>query len=384
MKCSRAPFRLSTRLRLSANLRASTSASRVPRSGRPIGTSIAITLLARSRASASSSVPNTFAVSNRQPSRTTPTHFPFQTSNPTTRSVISWLHLLWLADRRLALDLESRRAGNTRSAVTAVATGVLREVLLVIVLRVVELRSVKDLRGDPTVALGLEPFLVQVARSLREPLLLRAESVDARAVLRTDIRSLTHASCRVVTLPEDLQQALIRETFGIEHHQHDLVVAREPGADLPVVGIRSHPRGVTDGGGMNSGKLPKRLLRAPETAHPEHRPLCPFRKRRRKGRPQNVVTAGHRHLLRSPWEGFLSGRELGFLHGRSLARPRGIRKLQRKVSRALIFASRKSARGTFRRSAIFLTRYSSLATSWASAKAPCHRYCTSAFFCSAV
>src|SRR5687768_9387577 len=90
-------------------------------------------------------------------------------------------------------DGQPGRAGHARAAVTAVAPRILREVLLVIVLGVVELRRVEDLGRDLLEARLRELFLVRVARGFRELALLGRVHVDARAVLGADVVALAHA-----------------------------------------------------------------------------------------------------------------------------------------------------------------------------------------------
>ena len=53
------------------------------------------------------------------------------------------------------------RTGHARAADAAIAVGILRQVLLVIVLGVVERRRVGDLGGDAAVAGGGQPILVR-------------------------------------------------------------------------------------------------------------------------------------------------------------------------------------------------------------------------------
>src|ERR1700722_7464937 len=84
------------------------------------------------------------------------------------------------------------RARDTGAAHPAIAVGVLREVLLMVILRVVELRRDGDLGRDGTVPCSGEPLLVLDARRLRGLLLERPIRVDGRAVLRSDVAALPH------------------------------------------------------------------------------------------------------------------------------------------------------------------------------------------------
>src|SRR6185436_11873006 len=130
------------------------------------------------------------------------------------------------AGRRAVAPLD-RQAGLTRdagAAESAVAVRVLREVLLVVVLREVELRRGQDLGGDGAVARLRERALVLVARALRGGALLLAEIVDAGSILRPDVVPLPHALRRVVALPERLEQIVVGDLLRVEDHQHGFVV----------------------------------------------------------------------------------------------------------------------------------------------------------------
>src|SRR5262249_36553710 len=73
----------------------------------------------------------------------------------------------------LGSDANAHGTRHTRAAETAIAVGVFREVLLMVILSVVELRSLEDLGRDLRIAGGRQLFLVGVARGLRGfPLLL--------------------------------------------------------------------------------------------------------------------------------------------------------------------------------------------------------------------
>src|SRR5688572_2098978 len=121
---------------------------------------------------------------------------------------------------------ETGRAGDAGATVAAVSHRILRQVLLMITLGVVELRGVEDLGGDAAVPGGAQHALVGVAGRLGEPPLLGRVHIDAGTVLRADVVALPHALGGVVALPENLQEALVRDGLRIEHHEDDLVVAR--------------------------------------------------------------------------------------------------------------------------------------------------------------
>src|ERR1700742_3679137 len=102
----------------------------------------------------------------------------------------------------------------TTAAEAAIAEGILRQVLLVIVLGEIELGRIDDLGGDGAVALLLQLGLVHRLRSLGL-LLLGRERIDAGAILGGDIVALTHALCRVVALPESLEQRVVRDLLRV-------------------------------------------------------------------------------------------------------------------------------------------------------------------------
>src|SRR5436190_17157225 len=91
-----------------------------------------------------------------------------------------------------AKDDDADLAADAGAAEPAVAVRVLRQVLLVVVLGVEELRRRHDLGGDRAVAGRGKLLLEGVARPLGRALLLRVLDVDARAVLRPDVVALPH------------------------------------------------------------------------------------------------------------------------------------------------------------------------------------------------
>src|SRR6185437_4110324 len=96
---------------------------------------------------------------------------------------------------RSGLSLSSdpcRFKGHATAAQPAVAAGILRQILLVIVLGVKELRCVADFRGDGAMSGGGEPGLVSALRYLGSVTLRLVSHVNRGAVLRTDIASLPH------------------------------------------------------------------------------------------------------------------------------------------------------------------------------------------------
>src|SRR3954454_507498 len=100
-------------------------------------------------------------------------------------------------------------AADAGSADPAVATRVLRQVLLVVVLGVVERLVRLDLGRDLAIARLPELVAVQTQRLLGGGCLAWVGHVDRRAVLRPEVVALTHALRRVVVLPEDPQHLVV-------------------------------------------------------------------------------------------------------------------------------------------------------------------------------
>src|SRR3954453_7920500 len=97
------------------------------------------------------------------------------------------------------------RTAHACSTEPAIPAGVLREVLLMVVLGVVELRRRQDLGRDRPVTGPLQFCLKRVTRRFGGPTLVVAVIVDAGPVLRADVVALAHALGGVVVLPERLQ-----------------------------------------------------------------------------------------------------------------------------------------------------------------------------------
>src|SRR4029079_4788083 len=153
----------------------------------------------------------------------------------------------------------------------AVAARVLGQVLLVVLLGEVVLRSGRDLGRDGAVDLGPEALLGILARLLRGPPFLISVRVDRRPVLRADVVALAHALRGVVALPEDAEQVLVADLRGVEHDAHDFRVPRAPRADLAVRRVGRRASSVADGRAHHPGNGPESLLGPPEAAHPEDR-----------------------------------------------------------------------------------------------------------------
>src|SRR5262252_3935896 len=133
---------------------------------------------------------------------------------------------------RLRRNTQSRWAGDASAAETAIAAGVLRQILLVIILGVIEGLRVLDLGRDRAIALGLERRLVDRARGFGELFLLGRGRVDGRAILRADIIALAHALGRVVAFPESLQEPVVADLLRVIDDEHDLGMAGAAAANL--------------------------------------------------------------------------------------------------------------------------------------------------------
>src|SRR5271169_6090463 len=175
---------------------------------------------------------------------------------------------------------DAHGTGDARSPEAAVAVGILREVLLVVVLRVIELGSGQNLGRDGAVTRGGKLPLECRFRGLGRRALRVVQRIDAGAVLRASVVPLPHALRRIVVFPEQFQQRVVRDHRGIEDDENHLAVPRAARADLAIRGVRREARGVADGGREHAALLPEFLLGSPEAAHAEKRALHPFGKGR--------------------------------------------------------------------------------------------------------
>ena len=87
-------------------------------------------------------------------------------------------------------DADTDRAAHAGAAETAVAVGILRQVLLVIILGVIELRRGHDLGGDGAKPGGRQLLLERIARGFGRTLLRVVRIVDAGTILRADVVAL--------------------------------------------------------------------------------------------------------------------------------------------------------------------------------------------------
>src|SRR2546430_8232297 len=163
------------------------------------------------------------------------------------------------------------RTAHACAAEAAIAHGILRQILLVVVLGKIELRRIEDFGGDRTEAPRLELLAIHGLRCLRGSALLGAEGVDAGAILRAHIVALAHALGRIVALPKRFEQPLIGNLLRIIDHEHHLVVPGATGANLLVSGIGRIAAGIADRGDVDAlTQFPEFALGAPKAAHPEH------------------------------------------------------------------------------------------------------------------
>src|SRR4051812_20340221 len=136
---------------------------------------------------------------------------------------------------------DADRTADAGTAEAAVAAGVLREVLLVVLLGVVKLRRRQDFGRDASETGGGQPLLERVARPLGGALLDVTVGVNPRTVLGADVVALAHALGRIVILPEHLQEIVVRDPLRIEHDQDDFGMSGHARADFPVRRIRRRP-----------------------------------------------------------------------------------------------------------------------------------------------
>src|SRR3954452_10436929 len=218
------------------------------------------------------------------------------------------------AERRLLrVRPHADRAGHAGPAEPAIAAGVLRQVLLVVVLGVEERRGVIELGRDLAEAalgeLGPEAHL----RRLRGGPLLRRRRVDGGAVLRAGVVPLAHALGRVVALPEGAEQVVVRGLVGVVGDEDGLGVSGAPGAHLVVRGVGREPALVADGGRVDAGELPEHALGAPEASEPEVRDLGALGERRPQRGAQHLVARRHRDLRLAAGQRLVGGRHGGLV-----------------------------------------------------------------------
>src|SRR4051812_27229117 len=124
------------------------------------------------------------------------------------------------------------RTGHACPSEPTVAAWVFGQVLLMVILRIVELRSRQDLCRHGAVAGPSQLTLEGDLRPLRSLFLSVGVVVDARAVLRADVIALAHALRGVVVLPKGAKQLFVRHSPRVVHHEDHFVVTRHPGTDF--------------------------------------------------------------------------------------------------------------------------------------------------------
>src|SRR5262245_61013841 len=188
-------------------------------------------------------------------------------------------------------------AAHAGASQPAIPRGILGEILLVIFLRVIKRRGVRNFSCDPSEAGVVQPVLKDLPRCFGRTLLLRRERVDRGTILSADVVSLPHALRRIMVLPENLEQRVIGRDFRIEHDEHDLGVTGHAGAHLAVGRIRRVPTCISDGGGIDTGRFPELPLGTPEASHREHRLFEPLGKRRHDAMAVDKMGLRYVHCL---------------------------------------------------------------------------------------
>lgn len=172
------------------------------------------------------------------------------------------------------LFLDPDWAGNPRSPEAAVSIGVLAEVLLMVIFSVIKLRSLPDFCCDGTKTAFCQYLLIFFLRFQGSFHLFLGKGVDGWAILSAKVITLPHSLCRVMILPEDLEQFLKADVFWLIYHSYNLCVASSTWTDFFVGRIRSIPSCVTHVSGVDSFLSPKLPLSSPETAHTKYSHLC--------------------------------------------------------------------------------------------------------------
>src|SRR5579872_4135150 len=95
----------------------------------------------------------------------------------------------------------SRSADRTRNSCAfyaAIPVGILRQILLVVILRIIKLPRLPDLRRNLPPSCRTQALLILPLRLLRHAPLLRVVDIDDRPVLRAQIIPLPHALRRIM------------------------------------------------------------------------------------------------------------------------------------------------------------------------------------------
>jgi uncharacterized membrane protein (UPF0127 family) len=121
-----------------------------------------------------------------------------------------------------------------------------------------------------------ESRLRVITRGFRFGFLLRRMEEDGRAVLVADVRPLAVQRGWVVIIPENLEQVVIADDFGIESDFDHFGVARAIGTDVFIGRVIQLASGIADRRGFDARQTPERGFDAPKTACPERGLLHAF------------------------------------------------------------------------------------------------------------
>src|SRR2546430_668758 len=165
--------------------------------------------------------------------------------------------------RRLRLFPRSKVAGRHAA---------LLQVLLVILFGTIERACRRDLRRDGPLefAAGIE----RCARLLCRGFLLRRMKENRRAILCAEVWTLPVHLCRVVSLPENVEQLFVTHFCGIERNLHPFRMPRFIPANVFVGWIRHISAAVAYGSVNHSRDALKRRLNTPKAPRPKRRNLC--------------------------------------------------------------------------------------------------------------
>jgi len=150
-------------------------------------------------------------------------------------------------------------------------------ILLVVALGLVEGPNGSDLGGDRAV----EGLLLGLLGCARGGGLLGVESKHDAPVTIADVRALPIALGRIVDLPEDVQQLLVRETRGVVLDEHRLGVTGRVRAHFFVARVRRVPARIAHRRRHDPRHVPERVFRTPEAAPGEGRELVVTGRRQR-------------------------------------------------------------------------------------------------------
>src|SRR5258708_8065966 len=161
---------------------------------------------------------------------------------------------------------------------------ILGQLLLVILPGVINRWRISDLGGDAPAAQGPQRAAVFAPAGLGGRALRGIAAENNRAVLGADVVALPHALCRIVRLPEQLQQGLVGNRRWIVDHEHHFSMPGPAAAHLAIVRVDCSAAGIAHGRGVDAALFPEQALCAPEASHAEQGLL----EARGKWRPQGM------------------------------------------------------------------------------------------------